>query len=161
MAKAWVFGDGISTDLLAPGNKLKLNPDELSRHCLTAIKPEFPNHVAPGDIIFAGSNFGQGSSREQAAVSLKLLGVGAVFAQSFARIFYRNALNLGLPIFDFAHRNEISEGDDVTLDLECGKLSNTTTAQSYEIQPLPAELMEIVKAGGLINYLEMQFHKGE
>ena len=159
MAKAWVFGDGISTDLLAPGNKMKLSPEDLSHHCLTAIRPEFPSMVAPGDIIFAGSNFGQGSSREQAAVSLKLLGVGAVFAQSFARIFYRNALNLGLPTFDFAHTDEISEGNDVTLDLAGGQLSNATTAKYYNIDPLPPELMEIVKAGGLINYLEKQFRK--
>ncbi len=157
MARAWVFGDGISTDLLAPGNKLKLDPEELARHCMTAIEPDFPNLVAPGDIIFAGRNFGQGSSREQAAVSLKLLGVGAVFAQSFARIFYRNALNLGLPIFDFANVAEISTGDHVDLDLEHGELRNESTQKSYVIQPLPAELMEIVKAGGLINYLEKQF----
>ena len=159
MAKAWVFGDGVSTDLLAPGNKMKLSPEDLSRHCLTTIRPEFPTFVAPGDIIFAGSNFGQGSSREQAAVSLKLLGVGAVFAQSFARIFYRNALNVGLPTFDFAHTGEISEGDEVILDLVGGRLSNSTTAKFYEIEPLPPELMEIVRAGGLINYLEEQFRK--
>jgi 3-isopropylmalate/(R)-2-methylmalate dehydratase small subunit len=159
MAKAWVFGDGISTDLLAPGNKLKLNPEELSRHCLTAIRPDFPTFIAPGDIIFAGKNFGQGSSREQAAVSLKLLGANAIFAQSFARIFYRNALNLGLPVFDFPNVNEISEGDEVILDLAGGRLSNPTTAKYYEIEPLPPELMEIVRAGGLINYLEEQFRR--
>ena len=157
MAKAWVFGEGISTDLLAPGNKLKLSPEELSRHCLTAIRPDFPALIAPGDIIFAGRNFGQGSSREQAAVSLKLLGVSAIFAQSFARIFYRNALNLGLPVFDFPYLNEISEGDQVEIDLEGGRLSNSSSQKSYTIEPLPPELMEIVNAGGLINFLENQF----
>jgi 3-isopropylmalate/(R)-2-methylmalate dehydratase small subunit len=158
MARAWVFGDVISTDLLAPGNKLKLDPEELASHCLTAIEPKFPKLVRSGDIVFASKNFGQGSSREQAAVSLKLLGVGAVFAQSFARIFYRNALNLGLPIFDFAHVNEISDGDTIEFDLEHGKLINESTQKLYEMEPLPPELMEIVNAGGLINYLDKQFH---
>lgn len=156
MATAWIFGDGISTDLLAPGNKLKLEPEALAQHCLTAITPDFPERVSPGDIIFAGKNFGQGSSREQAAVSLKLLGVGAVFAQSFARIFYRNALNLGLPVFDFPHLEEITAGDHVGLDLTKGRLSNQSNGKSYDIQPLPAELLEIVNAGGLINHLEKQ-----
>ena len=159
MARAWIFGEGISTDLLAPGNKLKLDPEELARHCLTAIDPDFPKLVRPGDIVFASKNFGQGSSREQAVVSLKLLGVGAVFAQSFARIFYRNALNLGLPIFDFDRLDEISDGDTVRFDLEHGKLRNETTEKLYEIEPLPPELMEIVNAGGLINHLDKQFNE--
>lgn len=160
MGKAWVFGDGISTDLLAPGNKLKLGAEELASHCLTAISPDFPSLVSPGDIVFAGNNFGQGSSREQAAVSLKLLGITAIFARSFARIFYRNALNLGLPIFDFPNVDEVSSGDLVELDLEHGKLWIETTQKSYDIQPLPPELMEIVKAGGLMNHLEKQFNTG-
>ncbi len=160
MGKAFVFGDGISTDLLAPGNKLKCPPEELVRHCMTAMMPEFPDVAACGDIVFAGKNFGQGSSREQAVVSLQLLGIQAVLATSFARIFYRNALNLGLPIFEFAHTHEISAGDAVDLDLDSGTLTNRTTGKSYEITPLPPQLMKIVEAGGLIADLERRIGEG-
>lgn len=154
MARAFVFGDGISTDLLAPGNLLKLPPEELSRHCLTAVDPDFPDKVEQGDVLFAGRNFGQGSSREQAAVSLKLLGIRAVLATSFARIFYRNALNLGLPTFTFDAVDQIVQGQDVTLDLAAGSLSVPDANKTYSIKPLPPRLMEIIDAGGLIPFLE-------
>lgn len=159
MGKAWIFGDGISTDLLAPGNKMKLPPDELASHCMTAVLPEFPSRVSKGDFIFAGKNFGQGSSREQAAVSLKLLGIKAVFAQSFARIFYRNALNLGLPVFDFPDVSEITDGDEIDFDLGSGTITNGRTGKAYCVTPLPSQLMEIVEAGGLINHLEKHFRR--
>lgn len=154
MARAFVFGDGISTDLLAPGNLLKLPPEELAQHCLTTIDPDFPDKIEQGDIVFACRNFGQGSSREQAVVSLKLLGVRAVLATSFARIFYRNALNLGLPIYTFDAVDHIAQGQDVTLDLAAGSLTDSNTSTTYSIKPLPPRLMEIIDAGGLIPFLE-------
>lgn len=154
MARAFVFGDGISTDLLAPGNLLKREPEDLARHCLTAIDPTFPDNVEQGDILFAGRNFGQGSSREQAVVSLKLLGIRAVLATSFARIFYRNALNLGLPIFSFDAVDQILPGQNVSLDLAAGSLTDLGRGNIYSIKPLPPRLMQIIDAGGLIPFLE-------
>lgn len=121
---------------------------------MTTVAPDFPDQVKAGDIVLAGRNFGQGSSREQAVVSLKLLGVKAVLAKSFARIFYRNALNLGLPIFEFDEIDEISAGDKLELTVDDGTLVNSSTGSSYMLTPLPAELMQIVNDGGLIAHLE-------
>lgn len=154
MARAFKFGDDISTDLLAPGHLLKLPPEDLARHCLAALDPEFPDKVEEGDILFAGRNFGLGSSREQAAVSLKQLGIRAVLATSFARIFYRNALNLGLPVFTFDAVDEFAAGQKVAFDLAAGSLVNLDTDKTYSIEPLSPHLMKLVDAGGLIPFLE-------
>jgi 3-isopropylmalate/(R)-2-methylmalate dehydratase small subunit len=138
---------------------MKLPPKELARHCLEAIDPEFASNVRPGDFVVAGRNFGLGSSREQAAVSLKLLGVKAVLAPSFARIFFRNAINLGLPAIVFERPEAISEGDELDLDLESGVLSNRTQRQSHQLKPLPPDLKKIIAAGGLMPLLKQRFHK--
>lgn len=154
--RAFVFGDNIDTDVLAPGHLMKLSPQDLASHCLEAIDPTFASLVQKGDFVVGGQNFGLGSSREQAAVSLKLLGVGAVIAPSFARIFYRNALNLGLPALfcdDFA---AISAGDHLRVDPVAGEIVNITTNTTLSCRPIPAHLMEMVHAGGLMAALESQ-----
>jgi 3-isopropylmalate/(R)-2-methylmalate dehydratase small subunit len=151
--RAFVFGDGIDTDVLAPGHLMKLAPRELASHCLAAIDPAFASTVQPGDFVVAGANFGLGSSREQAAVSLKLLGVSAVIATSFARIFYRNALNLGLPALFCDAATTIAAGDRLSADPEAGVITNHTQGRTLAARPIPAHLMEMVRAGGLVAQL--------
>jgi 3-isopropylmalate/(R)-2-methylmalate dehydratase small subunit len=155
--RAWVFGDGIDTDVLAPGHLMKLPAEELAKHCLEAIAPDFAGQVRPGDIIVAGRGFGIGSSREQAAVSLKLLGVSAVLALSFARIFWRNALNLGLPALVMPTGVEIADGDLVAVDMAAGRVENRSTGGSWQIQKLPPHLLRIVEEGGLMPYLKSRY----
>ena len=152
MPRAFVFGDEINTDLLAPGHLMKLSPEALATHCLEALDPTFAASVRPGDVVVAGRAFGLGSSREQAAVSLKLLGVSAVLANSFGRIFYRNAINVGLPVVAFAQSAEIISGDDVTVDVEAGVFENLTRGRSYKIPAIPPNLMSMIRAGGLLPY---------
>jgi 3-isopropylmalate/(R)-2-methylmalate dehydratase small subunit len=162
--RAFVFGDKIDTDVLAPGALMKLKPEQLAQHCLEAIAPDFAKSVQPGDVVFGGYSFGIGSSREQAAVSLKILGVKAVLAKSFARIFYRNAFNLGLPALFFPQADEISNGDRVELDLAAGRVTNHTTSKDYSIAPVPAHLRAIIDAGGIVGYLQArqaQMAKGD
>jgi 3-isopropylmalate/(R)-2-methylmalate dehydratase small subunit len=159
MGRAFVFGDDVDTDVLAPGHLMKLAPDELALHCLEAIDPTFAKTVRPGDFVVAGRNFGLGSSREQAAVSLKLLGVKAVLAPSFARIFFRNAINLGLPALVFDGRGKIAAGDELDLDLASGRLVNATRSETHQVKTLPADLLAIIDAGGLIDLLKRRFAK--
>jgi 3-isopropylmalate/(R)-2-methylmalate dehydratase small subunit len=149
-----VFGERIDTDVLAPGNLMKLPPDQLASHCLTAIRPEFAAEVRPGDILVAGPAFGVGSSREQAAVSLKLLGLAAVVAPSFARIFFRNAFNLGLPALRADGVSGIGDGNRLSLDLGGGILDDLTAGRSYRFAPVPSHLRAIVAAGGLMAHLK-------
>ncbi len=155
--RAFVFGDRIDTDVLAPGGLMKLAPDALARHCLKAIRPDFPETVRLGDFIVAGEGFGIGSSREQAAVSLHLLGVRAVLAKSFARIFYRNAFNLGLPALVFPQADEVSDGDRLSLDLAAGRLRNDTQDRAYRLSPVPGHLQDMAAAGGLLAQLRQRF----
>lgn len=159
--RAWVFGDRIDTDVLAPGSLMKLTPEELSRHCLAAIRPEFARDVRPGDYVFAGDGFGIGSSREQAAVSLILLGVRAVLAKSFARIFYRNAINLGLPALFFADADRVRDGDQVDVDLTTGRIENLSQSWRRNFSPMPPHLMKVIAAGGLMALLEQDAHVQE
>lgn len=158
--KVWVFGDNIDTDVLAPGYAMKLPPEKLAQHCLEAVDATFASGVAPGDILVAGKNFGLGSSREQAAVSLKLLGVGAVLATSFARIFYRNAINIGLPVLTVPDAGAFAPGDKLRIDLEQGTISNLTQGADFQTTPVPANLLEMIEAGGLIAQLEHKLASG-
>ncbi len=153
---AFVFGENIDTDVLAPGHLMKLSPQDLARHCLEAVDPDFASNVKKGDFVVAGHNFGLGSSREQAAVSLKLLGVGGVIAPSFARIFYRNALNLGLPALFCEDAGLISAGDELRVDPIAGQIVNDTSGRMIACKPIPAHLMAMVDAGGLIASLAQQ-----
>jgi 3-isopropylmalate/(R)-2-methylmalate dehydratase small subunit len=153
---AFVFGDNIDTDVLAPGHLMKLSPEDLATHCLEAIDPAFARNVQAGDFVVAGHNFGLGSSREQAAISLKLLGVAAVIAPSFARIFYRNALNLGLPALFCDSAHTISAGDALRVDAAAGEITNLTTGVHLSCRPIPAHLINMMASGGLIAYLQNQ-----
>ncbi len=161
MGRAWVFGDRVDTDVLAPGALMKLPPDALARQCLKALRPDFADAVRPGDFVVAGESFGVGSSREQAVQSLKLLGVAAVIAVSFARIFHRNAFNLALPALICADARAIGDGDRLDLDLAAGRVRNTATGREHRFAPVPAHLMSIVAAGGLMAHLKAQRAGGE
>jgi 3-isopropylmalate dehydratase small subunit len=151
--RAFVFGDQIDTDVLAPGPYMKKPLAELARHCLEAIDPSFASRVRPGDIVVGGVGFGIGSSREQAVQALLELGVGAVVAKGFARIFYRNALNLGLPALVCTDL-EASTGDELEVRPIEGRIINLTRRREYACEPIPAALMEVVAAGGLMPWLE-------
>ena len=152
--RAFVFGDNIDTDVLAPGRYMKASVEELARHCMEAIAPDFANTVQPGDVVVAGRNFGMGSSREQAAQALKILGVSAVVAKSFGGIFLRNALNLGLPVMVCPATDEIRQDDRVAVDLVGGRVINETTAATLPGEPLPGFLLEMLADGGLVPHLE-------
>lgn len=156
--RAFVFGDNIDTDVLAPGFLMKLPAAELATHCLEAVDPTFAGAVQPGDIVVAGANFGLGSSREQAAVSLKLLGVGAVLATSFARIFYRNAINLGLPAIVFPEAGSVKPGDQILVDPEAGHIENLTQGRVFAVAPIPSHLMTMIRDGGLMPHLKRRLH---
>jgi 3-isopropylmalate/(R)-2-methylmalate dehydratase small subunit len=159
MGRAFVFGDEIDTDVLAPGHAMKLEPREMARFCLEAVDPAFAAAVRPGDVVVAGRNFGMGSSREQAAISLKLLGVSAVFAKSFARIFYRNAINAGLPVLVLPDADEIAAGDEIAFDLGAGQVEDLTSGRRYAFQPLPPHLLTLIADGGLVPNLMRRFGK--
>lgn len=152
--RAFVFGDNIDTDVLAPGRYMKGAVEELARHCLEAVAPDFAKDVRPGDVVVAGRNFGIGSSREQAAQALKVLGVSAVIAKSFGGIFLRNALNLGLPVLVCETTHDIRADDRITLDLASGRLVNETRGMVLSCEPLPAFLLDMLADGGLVPHLE-------
>ena len=152
--RAWVFGDNVDTDAIAPGRYLKFDIAEISRHCLETVDPGFASSVRKGDIVVAGRNFGVGSSREQAPEALKHLGVSALVAQSFAGLFYRNAINLGLPAVACAQAKRIRPGDELELDASTGRLANRTTGETLECEPIPEFLMQLIRDGGLVPHLE-------
>lgn len=152
----WLFGDKIDTDVLAPGYALKLPPEELAQHCLEAVDPDFAKSVKPGDIVIAGANFGLGSSREQAAIVLAALGVGAVVAKSFARIFYRNAINIGLPVVALDLTDRVAAGDVLRLDLGLGTVTGLKDGGRRELQPMPPHIIDILQAGGLMAQLKQK-----
>ena len=152
--KAWVLGDNIDTDVLAPGRYMKLGIEEIARHCLEAVSPSFSSEVKPGDIVIAGRNFGCGSSREQAPAALKHLGVSALIAESFAGLFYRNALNLGLPALVCDRARQIQDGARLKIDYEKSEIEDLTTRQTLPFEPIPSHLLEMVRDGGLLPHLE-------
>jgi len=155
--EAWVYGDRIDTDLLAPGYAMKKGPEALAQHTLEAVDPDFAASVQPGDMVVGGADFGIGSSREQAAISLKTLGVSAVIAKSFARIFYRNAINIGLPAVQLDFGDRIKTGDRLRLDLAEGRLDNLTQGERFTVAPIPPHLMAMIEAGGLMASLKARF----
>jgi 3-isopropylmalate/(R)-2-methylmalate dehydratase small subunit len=160
--KVWRFGDNIDTDLIIAARYLNTSdPYKLAEHVMEDASPEFAKSVKNGDIIVAGSNFGSGSSREHAPIALKYAGVSAVVASSFARIFYRNSFNMGLPIFEIDSVNEIEEGSNLSIDMDNGEIVNLTTGKSYKFKPIPEFMQELVNAGGLINYAKEKLAKEE
>ena len=154
--RAWLFGDDINTDVMAPGLFFKSPIETLARHCMEAVDPTFASGVEHGDIVVAGKNFGIGSAREQAAMALQHLGVGAVLARSFGRIFYRNALNFGIPALTLPEDATIAAGDRLCIDPLTGALHNETHGEQLTVSAVPEHLMEMVGAGGLIPYLHQR-----
>lgn len=152
--KAWVFGDNVDTDVMAPGRYMKLGIEEIARHCFESLEPSFAVSVRKGDFVVGGRNFGTGSSREQAPEALKHLGVAALIAESFAGLFYRNAINLGLPALACADAGRILQNDELEVDFEKGEILIVKTNTKLACEPLPAHLMEMVRDGGLLAHLE-------
>jgi 3-isopropylmalate/(R)-2-methylmalate dehydratase small subunit len=153
--KVWKFGDSISTDLICPGRyfHLRSNLPELAKHVLEDADPEFASKMNRGDFVVAGNNFGLGSSREHAPTIIKLAGVSAVLAKSFARIFYRNAINVGLPLVE-CNTDKIDEGDELEIDLAKGIVHNTTKSIELKATPLPKAMLNILNDGGLVAHIE-------
>jgi 3-isopropylmalate/(R)-2-methylmalate dehydratase small subunit len=151
--KAWVFGDNIDTDVIVPGRYMKFGIQDIARHCLEAVAPEFSKEVKPGDFVIGGRNFGCGSSREQAPAALKHLGVAALVAESFAGLFYRNALNLGLPALVCKDAKRIRPGEELTIDYAASHVC-LSSGERLSFEPIPAHLLEMVRDGGLLPHLE-------
>jgi 3-isopropylmalate/(R)-2-methylmalate dehydratase small subunit len=152
--KVWKYGANVDTDAIIPARYLSLStPEELARHCMEDVDPEFVQKVRPGDIIVATANFGCGSSREHAPLALKGAGVSCVVASTFARIFYRNAINTGLPILECPAAVEGTDaGQTLEVELETGRIHNLDTGQTFQAEPYPEFMMGIIQAGGLIEY---------
>ncbi len=149
------YGDNVDTDVIIPARYLN-TPDakELAAHCMEDIDAEFAGRVRQGDIVVAGRNFGCGSSREHAPIAIKASGVACVVAESFARIFYRNALNIALPILECPDAaRAIESGDEVSVDIESGEIADLTTGERFAAEPFPPFMQELIKAGGLVAYL--------
>ena len=154
--KVWRYGDNIDTDVIIPARYLNTsNPQELAKHCMEDIDKTFVSEVKSGDIMVADNNFGCGSSREHAPVAIKASGVTCVIAATFARIFYRNAINIGLPLLEVGDAvKKIKAGDVLSVDLESGEIINTTSGETIKATPLPGFIQDIARAGGLINYVK-------
>jgi 3-isopropylmalate/(R)-2-methylmalate dehydratase small subunit len=155
------FGNNIDTDVILPGKYLVIvDPYELAKHALEGLDPTFPDKAKKGIIIIGGKNFGCGSSREQAPLALKYSGVKCVIAESFARIFFRNAINIGLPVIECKDISEaVSDGDKITVDFETGKIENATKGKSFQVPKLPPFIQEILSDGGLIKNLQRRTNK--
>lgn len=154
--KTWKFGDHVDTDVIIPARYLNApEPSELAKHCMEDIDKSFSGAVQAGDIMVGGWNFGCGSSREHAPVAIQASGISCVIAASFARIFYRNSINIGFPILECPEASEaIKAGDIVTVDTETGKITDETTGQVFEAKPFPPFIQKIVESGGLLPYLK-------
>jgi len=149
LSRAWKFGDDVDTDAIIPGRFLIINdPEELAKHAFEGVRPDF--RPSPGDVVVAGENFGCGSSREHAPLALKGAGIKCVIAKSFARIFFRNSINIGLPMLECRDSGRIADGD--VLEVEGGVIKNLTKGETYRTVPLPEFLEDIVDKGGLIEY---------
>jgi len=158
--RVWKLGDNIDTDVITPGKYLSLPMDQLKLHVLEPINPDFAKMVKPGDVIVAGRNFGCGSSREQAPRALKEVGIAAVIAESFARIFFRNAINIGLPVLICEGVSRaFEEGDILEADFSTGEVKNVSKGITLRAKPLPPIMLEILSAGGAIELLKKKFGK--
>ena len=154
---AWKFGDNVDTDVIIPGRYLILPADEAAEYVMAGIRPGFAQEVAPGDVIVGGKNFGTGSSRESAPLAIKAAGIDAIVARSFARIFFRNCINVGLAPVECARADEIEEGMRVRVDIDNGRVDVLDTQEAFEAVPLPEEIGAILDAGGLVPMLKEQF----
>jgi 3-isopropylmalate/(R)-2-methylmalate dehydratase small subunit len=158
--RAHVYGDNVDTDVIIPARYLtSWDPAELGAHCLEDLDPEFLNAVRPGDMIVAGENFGCGSSREHAPIAIRAAGVSCVIAKSFARIFFRNAINVGLPALVCPEAaSQTKAGDELSLDLAAGRIENLTQRRMYQAEPFPEFLQQIIAAGGLVPYTQQRLN---
>lgn len=163
MGKAFVYGDHVDTDVIIPARHLLTSdPDQLAMHCMEDLDGEFVGRVESGDVIVAGRNFGCGSSREHAPIAIKAAGIRCVIARSFARIFYRNAFNIGLPILECPEAVlGISPDDELDVDFDTGIIMNLTTGQTFQAQPFPPFLIHMVESGGLTNYVKNVLAEGQ
>lgn len=160
--KVWRFGQDIDTDLIIAARYLNTSdPKELAKHVMEDADPEFVNKMSVGDVIVADENFGCGSSREHAPIALKAAGVAAVVAPTFARIFYRNAFNMGLPIFELPEASEINEGDTISIDMDKGTITNETQNKTYNFTPIPPFMQELIDAGGLMSFAKKEIEEGK
>jgi len=159
--RAFVFGDNVDTDVLAPGLYMKKSIEVIAEHCLEALDPKFATTVRPGDVVVGGENFGMGSSREQAAQALRQLGVTVILAKSFAGLFFRNCINLGVAPVECADTGRIKPGDLLVVDPIAGTIKNKTQNTSYRGVGIPAHLVEMVRDGGLIPHLEKRAKSGK
>ncbi len=155
MGKAWKFEDNLNTDEIIPARyNITIIPQELAKNVFCEIKPDYAKTVQPGDVIVGGQNFGCGSSREHAPIAIKGSGTKCIIASSYARIFFRNAINIGLPILECPEAVAgISEGDDVDANLSTGEIVNRTSGKTYQARPLPDFVLKIAEAGGIVNFL--------
>src|SRR4029077_7430025 len=158
---AYKFGDNVDTDQIISAKYLvTTDPKELAKHCMEIVDESFPSKAKPGDIMVAGKNFGCGSSREQPPLSVKGLGWGVVIAESFARIFFRNCINIGMPILECpAAAHEAKSGDQLEIDLEKGQIKNLTKQKTYQAQPFPEFMQQIIQAGGLMPFVKARLSK--
>lgn len=157
----WIYGDNVDTDVIIPARYLNTkSEEELASHCMEDIDASFSKEVRAGDIIIAGENFGCGSSREHAPLAIKASGIKAVIAKSFARIFFRNAINIGLAIIENNEiQAEVSKNDEIELKLSEGKIVNKTNGKTYNFAPYPDEIQKLIKAGGLVEYTKKKLEK--
>jgi 3-isopropylmalate/(R)-2-methylmalate dehydratase small subunit len=153
---AWSFGDNIDTDMIIPARFMSItNYEELGKHCLTDTRPEFTENAKTGDILVAGKNFGCGSSRENAPVAIRARGISCVVAESFARTFFRNAVNMCFYVVELPRASErIREGDIIQVDIKAGKVANKTTNEEYDIEPIPEFMLNMYEIGGLSKYIQ-------
>ncbi len=156
MGKAFKYGENVDTDVIIPARHLNTSDAaELAKHCMEDIDKEFVNNVKPGDVIVAGKNFGCGSSREHAPIAIKASGVSCVIAPTFARIFYRNAFNTGLPILECEEASKaIDANDEIEVDFKTGVIKNLTKNQEYKAEPFPEFISKIIESDGLVNYVK-------
>ena len=156
--KVWVLDDDIDTDIIIPTEYLALKTvEDMKPYAFSPLRPELAGQIKPGDIIVAGKNFGCGSSREHAPIAIKAAGVSCVIAETFARIFYRNAINIGLPIIECpAAAKGIEAGDEVEVDFDTGVITNVTKGTTFQGQPFPEFMQKIIKAEGLVNYINQK-----
>jgi len=153
--RAWKLHDNVNSDEIIPGRyNMTTDRASLAKHCLCEVRPDFPTGVQQGDIIVGGRNFGCGSSREHAPIAIQSCGVSAVIAPSFARIFYRNAVNIGLPLLVCEESDRITEGDDVSIDMASGIVTNHTRNETYQVEPLPEFIGRIAEAGGILEFIK-------
>ena len=156
--KVFKYGDNVDTDVIIPARYLNSSdPENLAAHCMEDIDADFADEVTEGDIIVGGKNFGSGSSREHAPLAIKYAGVSCVVAESFARIFYRNSINIGLPILESPAAVRAAEaGDELEVDIDKGQIKNLRTGESYQAEPFPPFMQEIIKDGGLIEHVKKE-----